>query len=79
MLLDCNFLIYLVTLIHYIRYGIVNPSDGPMQVGSSLKAVNAKTKFVETGDRKIAYRYCYGGTDGLVALMIECLFERKGY
>lgn len=27
-----------------------------MEVDASLEAVNAKTKFVETGERKIAYR-----------------------
>jgi hypothetical protein len=27
-----------------------------MKVDASIEAVNARTKFVETGDRKIAYR-----------------------
>jgi pimeloyl-ACP methyl ester carboxylesterase len=35
---------------------IENPSVQEMKVDASLEAVNAKTKFVETGDRKIAYR-----------------------
>jgi pimeloyl-ACP methyl ester carboxylesterase len=35
---------------------IVDPSDGRMEVNASLKAVNTKMKFIETSDRKIAYR-----------------------
>lgn len=35
---------------------IENPSVREMKVDASLEAVNAKTKFLETGDRKIAYR-----------------------
>jgi hypothetical protein len=57
-----NFLIYLLTFTCY-RYRkqnmenkIVDPSDGRMEVNASLKAVNTKMKFIETSDRKIAYR-----------------------
>ena len=32
-----------------------NPSDGQMEIDSALEAINAKTMFVETDDRKIAY------------------------
>jgi hypothetical protein len=35
---------------------MVDPSDGRMEVNDSLKAVNTKMKFIETSDRKIAYR-----------------------
>jgi pimeloyl-ACP methyl ester carboxylesterase len=35
---------------------IVDPSDGRMEVNASLKAVNTKMKFIETSERKIAYR-----------------------
>jgi hypothetical protein len=34
---------------------IVDPNDGRTKVDASLEAVSAKTKFIETGDRKIAY------------------------
>jgi hypothetical protein len=30
--------------------------ENEMEVGAKQDALNAKTKFVETGDRKIAYR-----------------------
>lgn len=29
----------------------VDPRDGPTEVDASLEAVNAKTKFIETGDQ----------------------------
>ncbi|HZC47609.1 MAG TPA: alpha/beta hydrolase [Nitrososphaeraceae archaeon] len=34
----------------------IDPSDGRMEVNAALKAVNTKMKFIETCDRKIAYR-----------------------
>jgi hypothetical protein len=35
---------------------IENLRGQEMEVGAKQDALNAKTKFVETGDRKIAYR-----------------------
>jgi hypothetical protein len=35
---------------------MIDPNISEMKADTSLEAVNAKTKFVETGGRKIAYR-----------------------
>jgi hypothetical protein len=47
---------------------ILNPSDSRMEVDASLEDVNAKKKFVETGDRKIAYRSI---GKGLLIIMVN--------
>jgi pimeloyl-ACP methyl ester carboxylesterase len=51
---------------------MIDPNGWEMKADASLEAVNAKTKFVETGDRKIVYRSIGKGFGkGLPIIMVN--------